>query len=511
MKGFCLSCSELLADDNQVSQHTFKTSHKVKILTTMEQSILMFCHVNKNVSYLKKHRSLVKSSLKRSLATDDQSETVSKQKRLLEDNSEETYRTHATKIWMCQCRMTFPSEELAERHVFSSNRICHKCAVCGKLAESAGIIRLHMSRFHGGAHLADFRFWCQSCHVDLQKGDDVMVHVSEFHDGHSHFCERYVSEDELALSSNSLTDTACDKSLEIENQPSSPMDLSPPASPMDLSEEPSDQGKWQCCLCEEIFDSEDTVQQHCLSLESHNFPRYSCDVCKATFRKAETLHRHCQEKHNSVTRIKYFCGFCGDLFFDSEEEFVRHFKGFHSTDYICVCPAETSIKVFETVEESSLLNCGCREKYASKQNRNADYKKCQEAMLAKGNLWFRCTSCSSTAQNHSDIITHLTSHPRNKAGKEPYVVRCGACNRHFSELGVAHQHYHAKHCFSQKPKLDFGSPVESEVFQFSASGSCVDKKDEKLKLSAAVTAPRSKSLSPKTPGAVKKEVLGQGW
>nr|XP_056712148.1 E3 SUMO-protein ligase ZNF451 [Euleptes europaea] len=510
-KGFCQSCNELCVDDDHVSRHSCKTLHKVKVLTTMEQSVLIFCHTNKNVSYIKKHRSLVKCSpLKRSLAMDDQSGTTLKHKRDLEDNSQETCSSQPVKTWMCECHLTFPSEELVEKHILSANRICHKCAVCGKLAENAGIIRLHMSRFHGGAHLANFLFWCQACNVDLQKGDDVMAHVTEFHGGHSYFCEKYVTEDELVLSSDRPADTFCNNSHEIENQSLTPMELSPPPSPMDLSEQPCHQGKWQCCFCEEIFDSEDTVKQHCMSLESHHFHRFSCDLCKVTFRKIETLHRHCQDRHNNVVQIKYFCGFCGDLFFDVEEEFLLHFKGFHSTDYICVSEtAETSIKIFETIEESSRLSCGCREKYISKGNKKADYEKCQEAMLAKGNLWFRCTSCSSTAQSHSDMITHLAGHIGDNIKKELYVVRCGACNKNFSDLQVAHQHFHSKHCFSQKPKLDFGSPAEGGVFQFSASGPCVDKKPNKQKLSATVTASSSKSLSSKKPGAIKKEVLGQ--
>ncbi|XP_060119804.1 E3 SUMO-protein ligase ZNF451-like [Heteronotia binoei] len=509
VKGFCHSCNELLVDDNHVRRHTCKTLHEVKILTTVEQSILMFCHANKNVSYIKKHRSLVKSSLlKRSLNEDDQSETISKQKRFLEDNGEETSSDRTVKTWMCECHLTFPSEELVEKHIFSSNRICHKCAVCGKLAENPSIIRLHMSRFHGGAHLADFLCWCQSCSVDLQKGYDIMAHITEFHSGHSYFCEKYVGEDELSLSTDRVKDTVCDKSLEIQDQSLTPVELCPPENPVDLSEEASPQGEWQCRLCEEIFDSEDTVKQHCMSLESHHIHRYSCGMCKDTFRKIETLRRHCRDRHNNVIQIKYFCGFCGDLFFDAEEELLIHFRDFHSTDYICVsaAAAETSIKIFETIEESSLLNCGCREKYISKENRKADYKKCQEAMLAKGFLWFRCTSCSATAQSHSDMIIHLAGHTGDKVGKELYVVRCGACNRSFSEPAVAHQHYHCKHCVSQKPKS--GPPAKSEVFQFSASGSFVDEKPDKLKLSAAVTAPSSKSISPRKPGAIKKEDLG---
>ncbi|XP_048352589.1 E3 SUMO-protein ligase ZNF451-like isoform X4 [Sphaerodactylus townsendi] len=383
-KGFCQSCNELFIDDNDITKHTCKTLHKVNFLTTMEQSVLIFCHTNKNVSHLK-HRSIVKStSLKRSLAMDDHDETTSKQKRGLEDNSQEICSALTVKTWMCECHLTFPSEDLVEKHIFSANRICHKCAVCGKFAENVSIIRLHMSRFHGGAHLANFLFYCQSCNVDLQKGNDVLAHVTEYHCGHSYFCEKYVSEDDFALSSDKLTDPFCNNSLGTENQSVTPMELSAPSSPMDQSEESSHQEKWQCCLCEEIFDSEDAVKQHCMSLESHHFHRFSCDLCKVTFRKIETLHRHCQDRHNNVVQIKYLCGFCGDLFFDAEEEFLLHFKGFHSRDYICVSETtKPSIKTFETIEESSLLNCGCREKYISKENRKTDYEKCQADMLAK--------------------------------------------------------------------------------------------------------------------------------
>ncbi|XP_054836322.1 E3 SUMO-protein ligase ZNF451 [Eublepharis macularius] len=512
-KGFCQRCNELLVDDNHISQHNCKTLHDIKILTTMEQSILIFCHTNMgNKNYLKDRRLFKSSPLKRSLTIDtslnDQIEAISKRKKDLEDKSQEFCNTHVVKTWTCECSLSFPSEELVEKHIFSANRICHKCAVCGKLSEDASIIRLHMSRFHGGAHLTNFLFWCQACSVGLQKGSDVMAHMTECHIGHSYFCEKYCTEDELALSSNRLTDTFCNNSLETENQSFVPMELSPPSSPMDLAEKTSHQGKWQCCLCEEIFDSEDTVKQHCMSLDSHHFHRYSCDLCKVTFRKTETLYRHCQDRHSEIVQIKYFCGFCGDLFFDTEEEFLIHFRSFHSTDYVCLSEtAETSIKNFEMVEESNLLSCGCREKYASKENRKADYKKCQEAMLAKGNLWFRCTLCSSTAQSHSDMVIHLACHTSDKSKEELYVVRCGACNKNFSGLTLAHQHFHSKHCFSQKPKLV--SPAESKVFQFSASGSCVDKKPDKLKLSAALTTRSSKSLSPKKSGYKKEEVPGQ--
>ncbi|XP_062838346.1 E3 SUMO-protein ligase ZNF451 isoform X3 [Anolis carolinensis] len=476
-KGFCHSCDKVFVDDEHMSQHLCKTAPKIKRFTTMEESLLMTCHINernKNGLQLQKHVSFLKSSpLKRPLDCDDK--TTKRQKDLV-GKSQEVNSVHTIKTWTCQCLLAFSSEELVEKHIFSENSICYKCGVCGKLAENVSVIRLHMSRFHGGAHLTNFLFWCQSCSVALQKEENVMAHVTELHAGHSYYSENEIAADKHALPS----DTHCGNSLETNDQSPSPMDLSPPESPMDLSAEISSQ--WQCCICEEIFDSEDTVKQHCMSLDSHHFHRYSCGLCQMTFRKTETLRRHCEEKHNNVEQITYFCGICGDLFFDAEDEFLRHYKDIHSTDYVCVSErAGASIKTLEVVEESNFLSCGCREKYASKQNKQEDYKRCQEAMLQKGKIWFRCTLCSSTAQSCDDMIAHLKSHTNNPMHHGLYVVRCGACNKSFSDIFVSLQHYHSKHCFSQKPQLAFGSQAESDVFQFSASGSCVDKPD-KLKL-----------------------------
>ncbi|XP_060608780.2 E3 SUMO-protein ligase ZNF451 isoform X1 [Anolis sagrei] len=518
-KGFCRSCDKVLVDDKYMSQHLCKTVPKIKRFNTMEESVLMTCHINegnKNGSLVQKHVSLLKSSpLKRPLGCNvslsDQRETSKRQKDL-EGRSQVVNSLHTIKTWTCQCLLAFPSEELVEKHLFSENSICHKCGVCGKLAENASVIRLHMSRFHGGAHLTNFFFWCRSCSEALQKEEDVMAHVTELHSGHSYYSENEIAADKLALPS----DTHCGKSLETNDQPPSPMELSPPESPMDLTAGISSQ--WQCCICEEVFDSEDTVKQHCMSLDSHHFHRYSCGLCKMSFRKTETLRRHCEEKRHNVEQFKYFCGICGDLFFDAEELFLCHYKDIHSTDYVCVSErAEASIKTLEVVEESNLLSCGCREKYASKENRMADYKKCQETMLKQGKVWFRCILCSSTTQSCDDMIAHLKSHSDNPLQDKLYVVRCGACTKSFSDIFKSLQHYHSKHCFSQKPQLAFGPQAESDVFQFSASGSCVDKKPYKPKLpvvadSASFLGKKALKLEDANTKQVKKphsEVHGQ--
>ncbi|KAM6324543.1 E3 SUMO-protein ligase ZNF451 [Aegotheles albertisi] len=491
-KGHCEDCDKLFNDKDQIIQHKQTTQHKIKFLSTMEESILTFCHVNgknKNQSNLchvvDRSRPLLKRHLTSNESTSEMESTPSKRKNDLEDKNEDHVANQGqvnackVKAWFCECLQKFFTEESVEKHILSANRICHKCAVCGKLAENSSIIRLHMSRFHGGAHLNDFLLWCRACSVDLLREEDIMGHVTEFHGGHSYYYEQEALEDGPVPSAS---DAACISAGEREDCIPSPMEIHPEKSPV--------LGKWQCRICEEMFESEESVKQHCMSLESHTFHRYCCGLCRNHFRKVGTLQRHFQEHHNEEIQTKYFCGLCGNLFFDTEEEFLIHYKEIHSIDYAFVPDQmEVSIKNdedFLPVEKGDCLTCGCRTTYVSRINRRNDYVNCQKAMLQKGNLWFRCCFCSATAQNFTDLNSHLSSHKSVKHKEEMYVVKCAACNKNFDELQSAHQHYHMKHCFLQKPNLSgLASESENTVFKFTASGACVDRKPRTLKFQAS--------------------------
>ncbi|NXW08113.1 ZN451 ligase, partial [Fregetta grallaria] len=511
-KGHCENCDKLFADKNQITQHKQTTQHNVKVLTTMEESILMFCHINgknKNQSHLchavDRSRPLLKRRLTSNESTSERGSTPSKRKSDLKDKNEDPVANRSqgsackVKAWFCECLQKFFTEESVEKHILSANRICHKCAVCGKLAENSSIIRLHMSRFHGGAHLNNFLLWCRACSVDLLREEDIMGHVTEFHGGHSYYYEQEALEDEPMPSAS---DAACVSTGERNDCIPSPMELSPEKSPL--------LGKWQCRICEEMFESEESVKQHCTSLESHAFHRYCCGLCKNHFRKVGTLQRHFQEHHNQEIQTKYFCGLCGNLFFDTEEEFLIHYKEIHSMDYAFVPEQmEVSIKEeedFLPVEKGDCLTCGCRTTYISRRNRRNDYVNCQKAMLQKGNLWFRCCFCSATAQNFADLNSHLDSHTSVKHKEEMYVVRCAACNKNFNDLQSAHQHYHTKHCFLQKPDLSsLASESENTVFKFTASGACVDRKPHKLNFQASLSKTQERPQSSPLQGPIQEK------
>ncbi|XP_048661533.1 E3 SUMO-protein ligase ZNF451 isoform X6 [Marmota marmota marmota] len=385
LRGYCPNCNQVFMDETSTLIHKQNSGHKIRVANSVQESVLLYCHSsegNRPPSDLNLLDQPQLSSLKRTMSTKESSSQdcsmIPKKKMNLEDKRHEGVvcvqkERSVIKTWFCECNQRFPSEDAVEKHVFSANTMCYKCVVCGKVCEDSGVIRLHMSRIHGGAHLNNFLFWCRTCKKELMKKDTIMAHVTEYHNGHRYFYEMDEIQDETLPSSSMVNNLAANKppsAITVDHIPAN----SPP------------RGKWQCQICEDMFDSQECVKKHCLSLASHQFHRYSCAHCKKTFHKIETLYRHCQDEHNNEIKIKYFCGLC-DLIFNVEEAFLSHYKEHHSTDYVFVSEkTETSIKTeedFPVIETGILLTCGCRESYICKVNRKEDYGRCLQIMLDK--------------------------------------------------------------------------------------------------------------------------------
>ncbi|XP_046288507.1 E3 SUMO-protein ligase ZNF451 isoform X5 [Marmota monax] len=385
LRGYCPNCNQVFMDETSTLIHKQNSGHKIRVANSVQESVLLYCHSsegNRPPSDLNLLDQPQLSSLKRTMSIKESSSQdcsmIPKKKMNLEDKRHEGVvcvqkERSVIKTWFCECNQRFPSEDAVEKHVFSANTMCYKCVVCGKVCEDSGVIRLHMSRIHGGAHLNNFLFWCRTCKKELMKKDTIMAHVTEYHNGHRYFYEMDEIQDETLPSSSMVNNLAVNKppsAITVDHIPAN----SPP------------RGKWQCQICEDMFDSQECVKKHCLSLASHQFHRYSCAHCKKTFHKIETLYRHCQDEHNNEIKIKYFCGLC-DLIFNVEEAFLSHYKEHHSTDYVFVSEkTETSIKTeedFPVIETGILLTCGCRESYICKVNRKEDYGRCLQIMLDK--------------------------------------------------------------------------------------------------------------------------------
>ncbi|XP_004580537.2 E3 SUMO-protein ligase ZNF451 isoform X1 [Ochotona princeps] len=496
LRGYCPNCNQAFVDERSTQAHKENSGHKIRTINSMEESLLLYCHSSEGSKPPSDLDSLLDkpkfTSLKRTMSikasgSEDYSSNIPKKKMNLEDkNPESVVCTQKQKLmvktWFCECNQRFPSEDAVEKHVFLANTMCYKCVVCGKVCEDSGVIRLHMSRIHGGAHLNNFLFWCRTCKTEIIKKDAIMAHVTEFHNGHRYF---YETEDETLPSCsvvpvNNWTDNKPSSTITI-------IDHSPANSPP--------KGKWQCRICEDMFDSQECAREHCMSLSSHQFHRYSCAHCRKTFHKIETLYRHCQDEHDSEIKIKYFCGLC-DLVFNVEEAFLKHYKEHHGIDYMFVSEkTETSIKTeedFPVVETSNLLTCGCRESYICKVNRKEDYSRCLQIMLDKGKLWFRCNLCPATAQNLGNMNTHIQQvHGKeNDDGEEQqYMIKCGTCTKAFRDPESAQQHFHGKHCFSQKPSVSQFGSEKASLYKFTAN---TLRPDEKLK--QAVSYPKNSDM-----------------
>ncbi|XP_011924147.1 PREDICTED: zinc finger protein 451 isoform X3 [Cercocebus atys] len=484
LRGYCPDCNQVFVDETSTHNHKQNSGHKVRVINSVEESVLLYCHSsegNKDPSsdvHLLLDQSKF-SSLKRTMSVKESSSqeciAIPKKKMNLKDKSHEGIacfqkEKSVVKTWFCECNQRFPSEDAVEKHVFSANTMGYKCVVCGKVCDDSGVIRLHMSRIHGGAHLNNFLFWCRTCKKELTRKDTIMAHVTEFHNGHRYFYEMDEVEGEtLPSSSTTLGNLTA-------NKPSSAIAI------IDHSlANSSPRGKWQCRICEDMFDSQEYVKQHCMSLASHKFHRYSCAHCRKPFHKIETLYRHCQDEHDNEIKIKYFCGLC-DLIFNVEEAFLSHYEEHHSIDYVFVSEkTETSIKTeedFPVVETSNQLTCGCRESYICKVNRKEDYSRCLQIMLDKGKLWFRCSLCSATTQNLTDMNTHIHQVHKEKSDEEEqqYVIKCGTCTKAFHDPESAQQHFHRKHCFLQKPSVAHFGSEKSKLYKFTASASHTERK-----------------------------------
>ncbi|KAM4771737.1 E3 SUMO-protein ligase ZNF451 [Rhinophrynus dorsalis] len=477
LKAYCPTCRKTLQNESHIAKHAQRTNHKVKIITTIEESILAFCYLNEGTNTpadlcLSAANSRLKPSMLKRTFSDRHKRSIDCKKEFEETLNGFPIKSENDKLgtfgntvtaWFCQCSQKFVTEKDAEKHILASNRICHKCMVCGKLAEELSIIHLHMSRFHGGAHLKNFLYWCRACSVEMPRMEDMMAHVCECHSGHSYYFEQ----------------EALDEQPSTSNQRQSPSNMLNPES----TNEPS-AGQWQCHICEEMFDSEDSVQQHCRYLSTHQFHKYSCNICKKHFHKLETLLRHSQLQHDGDIKMKYFCGLCDDLYFEEEQDFQSHYEGVHSSEYGFVpdqiqSPVKNSENPLSSIAaDQDLLTCGCLENYTSKTRRKEDASRCLTSLLAKGNLWYSCCFCSATGQTLEGFKSHICKDNKQPPHKD-FVIKCSFCSKSFVDSESAQQHYHSKHCFLQKPKItNHLETLESktDIFTFTASGACVQTK-----------------------------------
>ncbi|MGH0161881.1 UNVERIFIED_CONTAM: hypothetical protein FKN15_041771 [Acipenser sinensis] len=434
-----------------MKSHEHLTRHKVEVVSSMEKAVLLFCDFyerSKNPPDLRLVLNNVRPKsfpLKRPLKQEPESKgsgaSSAKRMRASEGKSQETISPGSRSVvsaFFCECNQHYSTEVEVEKHIIAINQIFYKCAVCGKQAGDLAVIGLHMSRFHGGAHLNNFLFWCQICKIEMPRKEDILSHVIDSHDGHGFYYEKEVLEEVPSPSTS--------KSTTFSEQSGSTGQARTPSL---ATSDPAPSGKWLCRICEELFVSEKAVYNHCKEMNNHRFQKYVCGYCKQRFLKVETLYRHFQDGHEGEIDVKYFCGLCDGLQYDMQEEFLNHYQSYHSKDYVFVAERNDSpLQNQAATDPETKTSCRCKMSCSNKSEKQTARKKCLENLIQQSKLWFRCRLCIATSQTLEAMQKHTKIHGFTKK-KSKILVCCGSCSKKLSDLNGGHSHYFSKHCFPQ--------------------------------------------------------------
>ncbi|KAM6956366.1 E3 SUMO-protein ligase ZNF451 [Aplochiton taeniatus] len=440
--GQCSLCCKMFLSHDEMVRHKESTQHEVEVNRTMAQSILQYCsYMDKKAKETedkrlsKRPESTFQSKRKESLGS------PAKRQRL--DPSTSRGSTSALE-WVCECGLHFSEEATAIMHLYAANQIFHQCGVCGKLMGESSIARLHMSRFHGGAHLTNFLYHCALCKVEMPQKDHIMLHVAESHSGHTFFTEMEVSEDKPSSipypkPSTSSTHTAL----------SEPWALSATSrKPPTKSEE-----TWMCRMCEDIFDSKAAVHKHCSDVSAHTYQKFVCGHCPQKFFKEATLRRHCVNEHGGQIQVHYFCGLCDSMQYDTNDEFLEHYNVIHSKDYYHM--DESKLETPAVDEHSSELPttskgleylCPCIGSEKTKEERKATYTQCMKKLARETKCQYLCVPCNVRVPSFAEMKTHVhLTHSALNLDKT-FDVECNDCRKSFDGVPSFHTHYHSHHC-----------------------------------------------------------------
>uniref|UniRef100_A0A8D2ZZP7 Zinc finger protein 451 n=1 Tax=Scophthalmus maximus TaxID=52904 RepID=A0A8D2ZZP7_SCOMX len=439
--GQCSLCCQIFLSRAEIERHKESTQHDVEINQTIEKALLQHCRFGqvqhtlraKEVRGEMQPAGLESPFQKRIRKKSDCEKSPAKRQRR---GSSAGDGTNSATAWYCECGLPFPEEAAASKHLLAVNQIFHQCGVCDKLMGESSITRLHMSRFHGGAHLSNFLFYCRKCKVEMPRYEDILSHVSDAHSGHTYFAEQEVSE-EVATVIHAKPSTSHDV----------PLRSSSAATVQQGTAEPSSsraEQSWMCRMCEDIFDSEAAVHEHCSDLSSHSFQRFVCGHCPQKFFKESTVRRHCTNEHDGQIKSSHFCGLCDSMQFESEGEFLEHYESLHSKDYYCMSDADVVQPV--AAESTSRLTCPCMSSEKSREKMKATYTQCMRNLATEGRCQYVCAPCGVSAPSFAQMKTHVhTKHAALNLDKT-FDVECKACPESFAGVPTFHSHYHARHC-----------------------------------------------------------------
>ncbi|KAK2896352.1 hypothetical protein Q8A67_010840 [Cirrhinus molitorella] len=427
--GHCSSCPKPFFSLVQMEEHKDLLKHEVKRVHSMDRALLYYSNYRE-----------IQTAQKGMACGSNSDGPLAKRKRLASIDSQAKPNKWSRLAWFCECGLRFTEEEQAKRHLQAANQIFHKCAVCGKLMGESSIARLHMSRFHGGAHLSNFLFHCRQCKVEMPRMEDIMAHVGVSHSGHSYYQEREDTTDDYISSPKPST--------------SAKTEMTRPDSSSCVP--PSKAKSWLCRMCEDLFDSEAAVRKHCGDLSSHSFQRFACGHCPQKFFKDSTLRRHCTNEHAGDIVLRYFCGLCDSMLYDTEKEFQEHYNSLHSQDYCCLEAApNNSQAATENTDEIPIAStspvqlcpCMCSEK--SKEKRKPIFTKCMKQLATENKCSYCCRQCDKNTPTYAEMKTHILLTHKIQGNEKSFDVLCTICSESHKDIPSFHLHYHKNHCLSE--------------------------------------------------------------
>ncbi|XP_054655081.1 E3 SUMO-protein ligase ZNF451 isoform X2 [Dunckerocampus dactyliophorus] len=423
VRGQCFLCCLIFLSQAEVERHREATKHYVEVNSTMERALLQYCRFSEN-----QHRA---DNEEKRPVTSTQFQKRNKNSSEHEDFPAKRHKLGSSvTVWFCECGLRFSEEGSASNHVLAVNQIFYQCGVCGKHMGESSVTRLHMSRFHGGAHLSNFFFYCRKCKVEMPRLEHIMSHVSDTHQGHTFFTEQEVPAEVKAKPSFM--------------DPCSSSTLSPIPAEAASSSKPAP--TWMCRMCEDVFDSEAAVQKHCSDISSHSFQRFACGHCPQKFFKESTVRRHCANEHNGQIKSAHFCGLCDSMSFESEGEFLQHYKCLHSRDYYSVDDGDLVQPAAAAESVSPADSCPCMGSEKTKDAMKATYTRCMMNLASEGHCQYVCAPCAIIAPSYAQIKTHVhTTHAALNLDKT-FEVECRTCRERFADVPRFHKHHHSQHC-----------------------------------------------------------------
>ncbi|KAG9275053.1 E3 SUMO-protein ligase ZNF451 isoform X1 [Astyanax mexicanus] len=445
--GQCSSCTKIFLRLNQIEEHREQMQHEIEMIRSVEQALLCYsnyCEIQHSFKHASGHPAKRGAATKASSHRDEKKNDsfgspAKRQKRSASSSQAERGRSFNL-AWFCECGLRFLEEDQATKHLLAANQIFHKCGVCGKMMGESSITRLHMSRFHGGAHLSNFLYFCRECKVEMPRIEDILSHVGVVHRGHTYYKEKEDTGEKISSCSSPKPSTSTAESRPVVASRAPP----PPPPP------PKQEEHWLCRMCEDLFDSEAAVHRHCSDVNSHSFQRFVCGHCPQKFFKDSTLRRHCDNEHGGQQLLRYFCGLCESILYDSEQEFQEHYVSLHSKDYYCLNKTngtdviEDSSTDVPSSSKSPPQLCPCMGYQKPKEEEKSTFTRCMKQLASESKCSYVCHQCSTTVGSYAEMKTHV--YLKHEALGRSFDVVCMSCSESHRDVPRFHTHYHNHHC-----------------------------------------------------------------